>query len=320
MNREALVPILIAICCLIALGAAAATLDSTVGTPGGSFWGGGTGEGSWSFPFEDDRPTGENDSRAPPSAGSDGIGMHALAVCIPILTHPLVVVGILALSFGALVAVAHRTDAIVSFALLVAIGPFFYVFYTIFSTCDVPWFDGAVERFSPPADPGPTENDSAPFGAGEGVDPLVTAPPTVVLGLVVAILIGLLLAGFALSNRASDDGDERTTSDEAAVAAVGRAAGRAADRIENADGIENEVYRAWREMTELLSVPRPESSTPAEFADAAIEAGMDRGDVTALTDVFREVRYGGVTPDAERERRAIEALRRIERQYAEGAE
>ena len=320
MNREAVVPILIAICCLIALGAAAATLDSTVGTPGGSIWGGGTGEGSWSFPFDDDWPTDENETQEPPADGSPGAGMPALSVCIPILTHPLVVLGILALSVGALVAVAHRTDAIVSFALLVAIGPFFYVFYTILSTCDVPWIDGTIEQFAPPDGAARTENDSAPFGGGEGVDPLVTAPPTIVIGLVVAILLGLLLAGVALSNRAADADDDGAGSDEAAVAAVGRAAGRAADRIETGDGIENEVYRAWREMTDLLSVPRPESSTPVEFADAAIEAGMDRGDVTALTEVFREVRYGGVTPDAERERRAIEALRRIERQYAEGAE
>ncbi|RJS95802.1 DUF4129 domain-containing protein, partial [Halococcus sp. IIIV-5B] len=98
----------------------------------------------------------------------------------------------------------------------------------------------------------------------------------------------------------------------------GRAAGRAADRIEHDAGLENGVYRAWREMTDHLDVARPESSTPGEFARAATEAGMRGRDVDELTDLFTRVRYGDERVTDERERRATSALRRIEETYAEG--
>nr|WP_303647699.1 DUF4129 domain-containing protein [Haloarchaeobius sp. HME9146] len=103
------------------------------------------------------------------------------------------------------------------------------------------------------------------------------------------------------------------------MAAIGAAAGRAADRLETSTAVDNEVYRAWREMTTHLDVPEPESSTPAEFAEAAIAAGMTREQVTELTALFEEVRYGGEDPTTDRESRAIEALRAIESAHASGA-
>jgi len=79
--------------------------------------------------------------------------------------------------------------------------------------------------------------------------------------------------------------------------------------------VENEVYRAWREMTGHLDVENPESSTPAEFAAAAESVGMDDAHVAELTDLFREVRYGGAAATDDREQRAIDALRAIESTY-----
>ncbi|WP_141212635.1 DUF4129 domain-containing protein, partial [Halorubrum sp. Ea8] len=99
---------------------------------------------------------------------------------------------------------------------------------------------------------------------------------------------------------------------------VGRTAGAAADRIERSDA-DNGVYRAWRDMTEALDVDRPASSTPAEFAAAAVDAGVDAEPVGDLTAVFERVRYGGEEATEERERRAAEALRRIEERHG-GAE
>jgi hypothetical protein len=107
---------------------------------------------------------------------------------------------------------------------------------------------------------------------------------------------------------ASADPDEPADAD----AAAGRAAGRAADRIAGDAEIENEVYRAWREMTTHLDVADPRSSTPAELAAAAIDAGMRREDVAALTDLFERTRYGGRAATPAREERAVAALRRIE--------
>jgi len=136
--------------------------------------------------------------------------------------------------------------------------------------------------------------------------------------ILATIGVGVLVVGYTLvrarRNRLEpvedyEEGDER---DE--TTALGEAAGAAADRIESAESVENEVYRAWREMTAILSVSNPEATTPGEFADEAVEAGMDREDVTELTELFEEVRYGQRDP-AEREDRAITVLRRIEERY-----
>jgi len=43
---------------------------------------------------------------------------------------------------------------------------------------------------------------------------------------------------------------------------------------------------------------------------------MDREDVDHLTGLFAEVRYGGADPTSDRERAAVETLRRVEATYA----
>lgn len=154
-------------------------------------------------------------------------------------------------------------------------------------------------------------------GQGEGpmetINPLLPSDP-------VLVLIGIALAGAAVVairsgvDRALDGDDDGGRPPGAA--ALGRAAGRAADHIENAAPVDNEVYRAWREMTDLLDVSDPASTTPGEFAAAARDAGMAPGDVEELTRLFREVRYGGSDPTDEYERRAVAVLRRIEAEYA----
>ncbi|SNZ04973.1 protein of unknown function [Natronoarchaeum philippinense] len=139
-------------------------------------------------------------------------------------------------------------------------------------------------------------------------------------GLVAALLIGLLaVAGAEYIPDGDDDQQSRRESaadaDDADAAAIGEAAGRAADRIEATDdGFENEVYRAWREMADGVDVGSPRTSTPAEFAAAAADAGLDPDRVEELTDLFEAVRYGDRAVTEERERRAVEALRGIERE------
>ena len=89
------------------------------------------------------------------------------------------------------------------------------------------------------------------------------------------------------------------------------------DRIDAGGSVDpgNEVYRAWREMTASLDVESPETTTPREFQRAAVEAGMAREDVSVLTSLFESVRYSGLDPTEETERRAVETLRRIEASY-----
>lgn len=163
---------------------------------------------------------------------------------------------------------------------------------------------------------GMSDNVSGVGGGESGT----TSPPSL-LSLVLVAVIGTALLGTAVAaNRrrgeeASDESDRNDASGTAA--AVGRAAGRAADRIEATTDLDNEVYRAWREMTDYLDVSRPETNTAREFEQAAVAAGMDRSDVAALTDLFERVRYDDYEADGTDEQRAIELLRRIESRYAE---
>ncbi|MFC7142694.1 DUF4129 domain-containing protein [Halosimplex aquaticum] len=143
-------------------------------------------------------------------------------------------------------------------------------------------------------------------------------PPAAILGIFGIVLV----ATAAVLMRASGDQDITTMEPEADdedtgadVMDLAAAAGRAADRLEehNAD-VDNEVYRAWWEMTSMLDVPNPDSATPGEFAQAAIEVGLGEDDVRELTRLFEEVRYG--KRDAEsREQLAIDVFRNIEDEY-----
>ncbi|MFB6140626.1 MAG: DUF4129 domain-containing protein [Halosimplex sp.] len=158
-------------------------------------------------------------------------------------------------------------------------------------------------------------------GGGGGSDAPRPGPSSLVLLLVLGLaLAGALVGLFRIGTDESDDGSGESDDGGASAAAVGRAAGRAADRIEDEadeEDVDNEVYRAWREMTDLLAVDDPGTSTPGEFAAAAVEAGLGREDVTELTRLFEDVRYGDRRPSDERERRAVAIFRRIEGRYAE---
>jgi len=156
-------------------------------------------------------------------------------------------------------------------------------------------------------------------GGTFGLDPvalLAIVAVVVLVGLVVARQFGGEERVFDVLGGAGETAAERTTASEA----LGSIAGETADRIERREDppVENEVYRAWREMTHHLDVAFPETSTPAEFADAAVEEGMDRADVEELTALFRDVRYGGAEATPDREQRAVAVLRRIEDTYADG--
>lgn len=153
-------------------------------------------------------------------------------------------------------------------------------------------------------------------GASDAAVP-ATDPPTVLAAI---FGLALLAAGIVLVRATGDDEftpEPEPLPDEGGdVEAVGRVAGEAADRIARGAVADNEIYRAWREMTDHLDVANPQSSTPSEFAAAAVDAGMAREDVEALTGLFEAVRYGGEAVTEEREEAALDALRNIEAGYA----
>lgn len=141
----------------------------------------------------------------------------------------------------------------------------------------------------------------------------------------VAILSVVLILGAVLALRRGSDGtgaEEGEKPDEGVDSTtIGAIAGRAADRIEedNETGTdaENEVYRAWREMTARLDADSGETTTPREFQQLAVETGMQPDDVRELTGLFERVRYGGADATEDREQRAVRVLRRVESTYGE---
>lgn len=153
-------------------------------------------------------------------------------------------------------------------------------------------------------------------GSGTESEPVASPPPRIALVMLGLFLLAVILVLYRRGRTVSTNATELTATDNSETAkAVGRAAGRAAERMEAEASVENEVYRAWREMTELLDVDRPHSTTPGEFATAAIEAGLGKEDVRELTALFEQVRYGSVTPSDEYEKRATAVFERIESRY-----
>ena len=299
---------------MLAFGLAAATISNPVAT-------GGTGSGPH---VGNGAHTGHSTGgrNASTTSAPNGSLRFSTGICVRPLTTWQFGVGAL-LVVVAVLALAVRRDGwvrpfVFGFVLLVPA----FVVYALLTQCGrAPSVAGMAPVVGPPnfsGATGPVGGSGSGPGGGPGV-----AGALPMLALVIVAL--LALAGFVVV-RASGDTEAGAppsaaeSSDDETLSDVGRAAGEAAERLDAPDAdAENEVYRAWRELTALLDVPRPASSTPGEFAEAARAAGMDAEHVDALTDVFREVRYGGETADETRERRASEALRAIEDAYG-GAE
>ena len=290
MDRRTAESVLLAVLAVVALAAAAATLPSA--DPSG----GGGGDGSWSTTRGDG-----DDVARPTPAPNVGAGPD-LSFLRPVVVA-LVVVGLL----GLLVYLArYRREG---FQLLVGLVAVVTVVAVVFWL--VPF------EYQPPPGGygfGGLPLDQPTGGDGEGSP---TPPPILLLAVVAVVAIGATLLRLRWS-RTDDDGSSEDPSTAEEVAALGRAAGRAADRIESADELDNEVFRAWREMTALLDVDRPASTSPGEFAAAATRAGMDRDDVDELTRLFEDVRYGEDEPTEVNERRALSILRRVEETYVPG--
>ncbi|WP_158057985.1 DUF4129 domain-containing protein [Halorussus halophilus] len=311
MDRDTVRPIVLAVLAVLAIGLAAATLNTAVTTDSGGF-----GFGS---PSSDAGVPNSSGGDAGPMFGNITEGDEAGSLglpCYPVLSEWWTILLLFGL-FVAGAAVAYwRLGALGVVAYVGPVGLPLLLAHAILTSCVTSSPGPLVSMPDSSNNSSLPEGGSGAPGAGEGISP--TDPSVLLmLGLAVA-LVGAIALLFTSSS--GDDPEEAESFPEAEtdedIQAVGRAAGEAADRIESATNVENEVYRAWREMTTHLDVANPQSSTPAEFAAAATDAGMAREDVTELTDLFEAVRYGGETPTDEREARAVEALRRIEREYA----
>lgn len=312
----------LAVLCVAVIAFAAATLDSTT-NPDSAFGAGYTGAdedlGGQRTPT--DAPSGDSeDGRDSPldlDLGGEGA---PLQFCQPWLKQPLVQTLLLFGLVGVFAVGRWLDDAATGLAGVFVVGYPGFFLYLLFTACNT-GDRGLLDL----ADTGRPAEEGGGLMGGESA---ITSP-SLSTQLLFLLVVGMLVAVAALvltgnhdqreTHETGGEDDEPEPEPATDVRAVGAAAGRAADRIEESDEFENEVYRAWAAMTEHLAVDRPESSTPAEFAAAATDAGMDPDDVGRLTDLFAAVRYGGAEPTAEREEAAVETLRRIEATYAEDA-
>ncbi|USZ69208.1 DUF4129 domain-containing protein [Halorussus salilacus] len=310
MDSDTVRPIVLALLCVLAIGVAAATLDSAVETDSG----GGFGVGQ---PAPDPGVPDQEDPDASLGGESGEFGAPLDFPCYPVLTEWWAIAGLVGGFLGGAALAYRRAGPLGAMAYVGPVGFPLLFAHALLTTCTTSTPEEMnVGMFGANDTSLPSGGSGAP---GTGTGTTLTDPSVLLLvGLGVALAAAVALLFVSSGGNDPDPVEDSPDPDSSDVAAVGRAAGAAADRIEDATDVTNEVYRAWREMTDHLAVANPRSSTPAEFAAAAVEAGMDPDDVGELTALFEEVRYGGEAPTDDRERRALDALRRIEDQYADG--
>jgi len=303
LSQQSLPTVILVVLTVVAVGALGATVDSVVGADSGA-----------QVSFEPRDAGGGPD--APDINTSDIEGNRSdisqqrtidLSVCVTPLTNPPAILGIFTAVSGLLYASYRRFNAAAALLIGTGVIPVVWLSYFLLTNCASGGSGGGGGFLN-----------GASVVSNQGGLSTVSVPPTMAaaaLGLVV-------VAGIAALVRTT--GEEETfepledeTGEEPDASEFAAAAGRAADRIEQANApVDNAVYRAWYEMTGLVDIDDPETTSPRGFAQHAIEAGLDEADVAELTELFNEVRYGGKTAE-NREDRALEILRNIEQTYGE---
>lgn len=276
------------------------------------------GEGEGSPPGDEAEPTGEE-----PEIGNQEQGDIGDVSGPPWL---LVLAGmILLLLLGAALAYGIGPARIIRRAIIMtAVFVVVMVVVTVFGPLLVPDF---VEDFADPSTIGFGEqtglgtDESAGDGSGDGEGTTATSIAVSAGSLFVLVAAGLLglglLSRYSTSDRSDVDSEavHDPAGNEVSLESLGEAAGRALESSTETTA-SNSVYRAWAEMTGELDVENRQVRTPAEFEEAAIAAGMESEDVSALTDLFRTARYSGEQVTGADEREAKKLLGRIEATYS----
>lgn len=312
-------PLLVALVAILAIALAAGTLNTAV-APDGSLGSGGEGGLGGDAGADQGPDDSEEDDQGTEGSTSFGGALPVIPLpCYPVLNDPWLLIGGLLVAGIGLYLLYRRDGPLTPVALVVAFGPPAVLVHALLTACR----RADEVRLSIPLG-NRTTNITSAFGASNGSGGVggAAAGGTPVVSLLlfgflgVALVIAVALLFRSTGDQSPPPATEPDSPDAASRTAIGRAAGRAADRIEGDADPDNAVYRAWKEMTGPLEVPNPDASTPAEFAGAAVEAGMARDDVAELTALFESVRYGTAAPTNDREARAVAALRRIEAAYA----
>lgn len=300
LSRESVPTILLVVLVVVAIGFVGATIDSISG--------GDSGRQVNIDPTENpgnpnpDIDTGNISDNGSISNDRQSIN---LVVCIEFLRTP---PGILSVILGAtaILFVSYRQFNTAA-ALLIGTGvvPIVWGAYFFLTNCTTGGSGGGGGLFSG------TSVVSNQGGLSAG-----SVPPTAaaaVLGLFV--LVGIVALVRMTGEDETFEPIDEDVPDEPDASDFAAAAGRAADRIEEANvPVDNAVYRAWLEITSMLDIEDPGTTAPRGFAEKAVGVGLNREDVSELTELFNEVRYGGKSAET-REDRALEILRNIERTY-----
>jgi membrane protein implicated in regulation of membrane protease activity len=302
VDRRTLVVLVVAALAVVAIGLSAATLTSTVSPSGGNGQGisNEVGDSGVNQPDVGGEPGGEN--------GSDWSSL---------IQRLFIVVGIIALLGALRYAVENPSRAVVLAAVLVVAVLAIYLVLEVADNTQIDPGEPREQQQEEEQQEGNGGGSPRADGESNGSQSLPLAP---LFGFLVVVLFGIALVMRQFRPGSDDDVDEDGAESPEETAAMGAIAGRAADRIEDGpedDGsdTDNEVYRAWEEMTTQLDIESGEATTPREFERRAVAAGMSPDDVRELTDLFETVRYGGEAATADRERRAVSVLRRIESTY-----
>ncbi|CAM2869619.1 DUF4129 domain-containing protein [Halobacterium salinarum] len=322
MGRNARGPV-IAVLCVLAISLAASTLVAPRPQSGA---GPGTGGNTQSGGAAPSHTSGAAASATGGQSGATATTPTPFdALCVPVLQSPAVLIGIGIALVGAVWLLARRNPLAYALAVVIPVVPFLVLSYGALTDCRAPASMSPQHAGAAGSAQSPPANGSVGGGTagGQPVTQLVTPSLAVGVLAVVAVLFVVLAYHATGDDTATDRSPDPATREPAAqprLAAVGAAAGQAAARIETVADVDNEVYRAWREMAAHVDVSNPEASTPREFAAAARDAGMDARHVDALTALFRAVRYGDADPSPAREARAVDALRAIEARYTDGGQ
>lgn len=152
----------------------------------------------------------------------------------------------------------------------------------------------------------PPETLGAPGGPGLGSLLAVLASNAAELAAVAALVV--LSAGVLAALRRVDFA-ERLDGDASAPAGP-----TARERPESLRTVEpaNDVYRAWLDLVRRVASDPSRSRTPSEWAERAVDAGLDPDAVSTVTDTFRAVRYGGAAVTEDEKRRVRDALARLD--------
>ena len=303
MNVDRIRPALVVVLGVLAISAAAASMDGATSNP---TVGAGSGDGSGSG---DGTGTGFSDS---PQAQTTNAAEYTFWNWLrPALT---LLFGGGAVAYLVYAAYEIWSDGIDGIRTVVkhalsTIIPAGLAYVVFFLPQVLQWMNAPMEPPSTSVAPGLTEGGGS--SSAEAVDTATQGMPALllILGTLVTLAVVVLLLQNLLSG--DDDGPAVSTGggsdDETDLSGpVHVDTGTAMADVDAT----NDVYRAWRDLASEVDGVDLRTHTPAEVADRASERGFDQQAVRTITDLFEEVRYGQRPATSERESRARSALDR----------